>query len=63
MKQSECQAGQRKGDLRKIAVQHSTMSLWSATARVEFSTFALLREQDLGHHALVLVIQQMTMEY
>jgi hypothetical protein len=32
-------------------------------AKVEFSAFALLREQDLGHHALVLVIQQMTMEY
>ena len=31
-------------------------------AKVEF-TFALLREQDLGHHSLVLVIQQMTMEY
>ncbi len=52
-----------KGDPRKIAVQHSTSSLWSAMAKAGFSTFALLREQDLGHHALVLVVQQMTMEY
>ena len=63
MKQGECQAGAAQRDLRKIAMQHSTMSLYSAMARVEFSTFTLLREQDLGHHALVLVIQQMTMEY
>jgi hypothetical protein len=51
------------GDLRKIAEQHSTTSLCSAITKAEFSAFGLLCEQDLGHHALVLVIQQMTMEY
>jgi hypothetical protein len=62
MKQGECQAR---------AVQERPAEDCSATLNheplvsdgVEFSTFALLREQDLGHHALVLVIQQMTMEY
>jgi hypothetical protein len=49
--------------LGKIAVQHSTSSLCSEMAKAGNSTFALLREQDLRHHALVLVIQQMTMEH
>src|SRR5258706_9528129 len=31
--------------------------------KVEFSTFALFREQDLGHHAFILVIQQMAVKY
>jgi hypothetical protein len=43
---------------------HSLVSTWKQSeCQAGQPTFSLFREQDLGHHALVLVIQQMTMEY
>jgi hypothetical protein len=36
MKQGECQAGAVQRNLRKIAMRHSTMSLYSAMARLSF---------------------------